>query len=369
MNDRAGSGSQVAGKEDGMKAAWFYGGPKIVVGEAPDPVAGPGEVVVQVKAAGICGSDLHTYRDPERVWPGLGIPYLTGHELSGDVVAKGPGVTGLEIGQRVAVEPRHLVGCGECHYCHRGDYHLCKQLGWVGGKPTYSTGFAEYSVEPAKKVFPLADHVSYEESSILDVYACGVHALRLAPINGTKTVVVQGAGPIGLTAMECFKLGGAKKVIVCDVLDSALEFAKKIGADEVINSAKTDVVEAVKDLTDGYGPDVVIDGVGGKAPLFDLNVRMVAPGGKVVIIGMYPGNQTVDSWAAHWKEASIQWSWSYSMWDGVSEVKIALDMLTAGKLHAKEYITHTFPLDRILDGFAAADKKNESGAMKVVIKP
>ena len=352
-----------------MKAAWFYGGPRIEVREAPDPVPGPGEVLVRVKAAGICGSDLHGYRDPERVWPGLGIPYLTGHELAGEVAALGPEVSGLQIGQRVGVEPRHLVGCGNCHFCRRGDYHLCKQLGRVGGKPTYSTGFAEYSVEPANKVFPLADWVSFEEASIMDVYACGVHALHLVPATPNKTVVVQGAGPIGLTAMEMYKLAGAKKLIVCDVLDGALEFAKKVGADEVINSARTDSVQAVMDLTNGVGAEIVIDGVGGSAPIFNTNLQMVSPGGTVVVIGMYGGAQTVDSWSAHWKEAGIRWSWSYALWEGVPEFKIALDLLAAGKLKAKDYITHTFSLDNILEGFAAADRKRESGAIKVVIKP
>ena len=352
-----------------MKAALFYGGHDIRIGEVPTPEPGPGEVLVRVRAAGICGSDLHSYRDPERIWKGISIPYLTGHELAGEVAALGPGVEGLRVGDRVAVEPRHLVGCGQCYLCRRGDYHLCLERGRVGGKRTHSTGFAEYSLEPADKLFPLPDWVSYEEASILDVYACGVHALRLAPVNATKTVAIQGAGPIGLTAMEVFKLGGAKQVIVCDVLNSALEFARKIGADNVVNSAETDAVQAVKDLTNGYGADVVIDAVGGTAPIFNTNVKMAAPGGLVLVIGMYSNDQMLDTREAQAREIGIRMANSYSMWDGVPEVKIALDLLAGGKLKAKDYITHTFALDRIGEGFAAADRKAESGAIKVVILP
>ena len=352
-----------------MKAAWFYGGHDIRVGEAPTPEPGPGEALVRVKAAGVCGSDLHPYRNPSRLRAGVQVPYLSGHELAGEVAALGPGVTGLAVGQRVAVEPSHLVGCGRCRQCRRGDYHLCPVRGRVGGKRTSSTGFAEYSLEPADKLFPLPGWVSMEEASILDVYACGVHARRLAPINPASTVVVQGAGPIGLTAMEMFKLGGAKQVIVCDVLDHALEFAKRIGADEVINSSRTDPVQAVRDLTDGDGAEVVIDAVGGDAPIFGTNVRLAAPGGMVVVIGGYFSPQMLDTQDARAREVGIRISNSYSLWNGVPEVKIALDLLAAGKLRAKEYITHTFPLERIAEGFAAADRKAESGAIKVVIVP
>jgi threonine dehydrogenase-like Zn-dependent dehydrogenase len=335
----------------------------------PTPEPGSGEVLVRVQSAGICGSDLHSYRDASRLWKGVEIPFVTGHELAGEVAVLGAGVAGLEVGQRVVVEPRHLVGCGHCRYCYKGDYHLCKERGRVGGKRTGSTGFAEYSLEPVKNVFPLPDHVSIQEASILDVYACGVHAARIVPVDPTKTVVVQGAGPIGLTAMEVYKLVGARKVIVCDVVDSALEFAKKIGADAVVNSARTDAVQAVMDMTEGYGADIVIDAVGGNAPIFNTNIQMAAPGATVGVIGMYGKQQSADVQLAQQKEVGIVFLNSYAMWNGVPEVKISLDYLADGKLKAKDYITHTFPLDRIAEGFAAASNKAESGAIKVVILP
>lgn len=223
-----------------MKAAFFYGGGDIRLDNVPDPVPGPGEALVRVKAAGICGSDLHGYRDPKHVWPGLGIPFMTGHELAGEIAALGRDVIGLRVGQRVSVEPRHLVGCGRCRWCLRGDYHLCPGLGTENGKKVYSTGFAEYSIEPGKKLYPLPDHVTEAEATLLDGYSCAVHALHLAPVNISQTVVVVGAGPIGLTALEIFKLSGVSQVIVCDINDRSLETAIRLGADHVINSQKTD---------------------------------------------------------------------------------------------------------------------------------
>ncbi len=137
----------------------------------------------------------------------------------------------------------------------------------------------------------------------------------------------------------------------------------------MVNSARTDAVQAVRDLTGGYGAEVVIDAVGGNAPIFNANVGMAAPGGMIVVIGGYFVPQALDTQDARAREVASRLSNSYSMWDGVPEVKIALDLPAAGKLRAKEYIAHTFPLGRIGEGFVAADRKAESGAIKVVILP
>lgn len=352
-----------------MKAALFYGGKDIRLAEVPDPVPGPGEVLVRVRAAGICGSDLHGYRDPARVWPGLGIPYRTGHELAGEVAALGPSVAGLHVGQRVGVEPRHLVGCSHCRWCRRGDYQLCPELGTTGGKRVYSTGFAEYSLEPAAKVFPLPEGVSLEEASILDVYACAVHALHRAPANPLHTVVVQGAGAIGLTVAELYRLGGAGRVIVCGTRESGLQAARKVGADAVVNSAQVDPVQAVLDQTAGQGADLVVEAVGGAGSAFGSGLKMLGRGGTMLIIGSFTRPLSVEPRDVQGKEANLLWSWSYGLWEGVAEFKIALDLLAAGKLRARELITHTFALDRILDAFAAADSKQQSGAIKVLVLP
>lgn len=353
-----------------MKAALFYGGKDIRVGEVPTPEPGPGEVLVRVLAAGICGSDLHGYRDPERAraW-NREVPYLSGHELAGTVAAVGQGVTHLTVGQRVGVEPGHLLGCGVCRYCMRGDYQLCADIGMVNGKRVSSTGFAEYSLEKAHKVFPLADHVVMEEAGILDVYACAVHALRLAPVTPLDYVVVQGAGPIGLTAAELFKIGGAKDVIVLDILDSSLKVAQDLGFHSVVNSAKVDPVEAVMDLTEGFGAAVVVEAVGGNAPTFETDCKIVGRGGQVLVIGMFSKPQLLDMRLLQRKEAMVHLLWSYGLWNGVPEYKIALDLLAEGKLQASKYITHTFPLDEIAEGFRVADNKAETGSIKVVIKP
>ena len=351
-----------------MKAALFYGKHDICVEEVLDPVLGDREVLVRVKAAGICGSDLHFYRETiQRT--GIELPQLRGHELAGEIAVLGQGVVGLQIGQRVAVEPRHLVGCGRCRWCLRGDYQLCPSRGLKEGRRVHSTGFAEYSLEPAHNLYPLRDGLSTAEAALLDVYACAVHVVHLAPPRPMDTVVIQGAGPIGLASVEMYKLGGADKVIVCDVLAGALVAAGRVGADALIDSAAADVFEAVMDLTGGAGADIVVEAVGGLAPTFSADVRMAARGGTVVIVGMYSRLQSLDTFDAQTKELRILFSNSYGRWGGVPEFEIALAEMSAGRLRPEVYITHTFPLEQIDRAFATADNKRTSGAIKVMIEP
>jgi threonine dehydrogenase-like Zn-dependent dehydrogenase len=179
-------------------------------------------------------------------------------------------------------------------------------------------------------------------------------------------VAVVGAGPIGLTALEIFKLSGVSQVIVCDINNRSLETAIRLGADHVINSQKTDPVEAALDMTGGNGADLVIEAVGGTAPTFASDIKMAGRGGTVLVMGSYGGPQSVNPQDVQAKETCIRWCWSYALWKGVPEYQICLNLLAAGKLKAKEYITHTFPLDNILE---AADNKQWSNAIKVIVQP
>lgn len=351
-----------------MKAAMFYGGKNIRVEEVPDPVPSPGEVLIEVKAAGICGSDLHGYRvRPERPW--FPYPHTSGHELAGVVAALGPGVTKLKVGDRLGIEPLHLIGCGECRWCRAGHYEACPTRGTVNGVRRHSSGFAELDVAPEGNCYPLPDELSIEAASILDVYACAVHAVHCVPVKPSYTVVVVGTGPIGLSAVEAYKALGVRKVIVCGHRDEILAQAKEIVADEVINSTKVDPVGAVKEFTDGEGANVVIEAVGGRASTFESALRMVAPNGTLGIMGMYTLPQTLDCQAAYGKQMRITWINSYGAWEGVPEYKIAMDMMMSGKFHPLKIITHRFPLEGIAAAFAAADNKRESGAIKVLVIP
>jgi len=352
-----------------MKAALFYGGKDIRTGEVETPFPGPGEVLVKVLAAGVCGSDLHPYRRPADEVPGRSIPVLNGHELAGEIAALGPGVEGFSVGQRVGVEPRHLVGCGQCRWCRRGEYQLCLDLGMRNGQRVHSTGFAEYSLESVDKCFPLPENLPTEDAAILDVYAVAVHALQRVPVRPMDTVVVQGVGAIGLAVAQVAKAAGARRVIAIDTLDAPLELATRLGCDGVINAMRNDVLAAVQDLTGGTGADVVYEAVGGKAPTLAQAVEIVTPGGQIGLVGMFQAPQSLDTQACLRKEVTLRWVWSYGLWDGVPEYKIALDMMAEGRLEVAPLITHRFPLEHTAYAFAAADDKRASGAVKVLVKP
>ena len=354
-----------------MRTALFYGGKDIRVEEMPRPEPGPGEVLVRIAAAGICGSDLHPYRgyDP---WGGMVTrePRRAGHELAGTITAVGPGVAGLTVGQRVGVEPMHLVGCGQCRFCARGDYHICPTRGRRDGRATWSAGFSEYDLVVAQNCFPLPDHVSFEAASMVDVYACGVHALNRIPLQPFNSVVVIGTGPIGMTAGQVARAAGARQVIMVGRRDELLEFGRSVGAaDQVINSSREDVGEAVARLTDGEGAEIVLESVGGEADTIGHALAAAAQGGVIGIIGAFRGDVCVPYSLANKKELDIRLCNSYSTWRGVREYKIALDMIAAGRVQANPLITHRFPLEQITDGFAAAADKRSSGALKVVIQP
>jgi 2-desacetyl-2-hydroxyethyl bacteriochlorophyllide A dehydrogenase len=352
-----------------MKTAVFYGGSDIRIEEVETPQPGPGEVLVEVAAAGICGSDLHYYRG-EDPWGSARWPQRIGHELAGVVAAVGPGVGRVVPGQRVAIEPRHLLGCGECRFCRRGDYHLCPRRGLAGGVRRASAGFSEYDLAPAENVFLLPDHLSLEAAALADVYACAVHALHRAPLRPTDTVVVFGTGPVGLAVGQVARLAGARQILLVGRRDEALDLAVRAGAaDQGINSRREDPAEAVLERTDGQGAEVVFEAVGGAFGALAPAVAAAARGGTIVLLGAFVGDVAVPYREANRRELDLRWSSSYSTWNGVRELQIALDLIAEERVATAPLLTHRFPLTEIAQAFQAANDKGTSGAVKVLIQP
>jgi len=352
-----------------MKAAVFYGGKDIRVEQVPDPIPGPGEAQFKITAAGICGSDMHGYLvKSEKPW--IPYPNLNGHELTGVVTKLGPGVTKVKVGQRVGVEPLHLIGCGTCRWCRQGHYQACTDRGRnADGTVRHSGGFAELDIAPEANLYPLPDSMATDAAAILDVYACAVHTLHRVPAGPMHNVAVVGAGPIGISIAEAYRATGARKVIMVGLAQRTLDLAKSFACDAIVNSSTVDPVQAVMDLTDGEGADVVIEAVGGRAATFLPAMQMLAENGTLGIIGMYQVPQTFDSAYAMHKEVSIVTINSYGAWNGVPEYTTTMDMIMAGRFQPLKLITHHFPLDKILDGFEALANKAKSSAIKVLINP
>jgi threonine dehydrogenase-like Zn-dependent dehydrogenase len=350
-----------------VKTAVFHGGFDIRVEDVPDPEAGNGQVLVRVRAAGICGSDLHECR---RTASGARPPYRTGHELSGGIAAVGPGVVGLVVGQEVAVEPMHLVGCGVCPQCRRGANHICPDRGVREGHPRRSAGFSEYDVADAASVRPLPAGVTLDEAAIADVYGVAVHTFHRIPMRPASTVAILGTGAVALAQGQLARALGAGKVIVIGRRDQPLDRARHCGAaDAVVNARRADPVAAVMTMTDGAGADVVLESAGGWSATIEQACAMAAFGGQVGTVGGSTDVVSIEPSTWLRKEIDLRWVNSYSTWDGVSEFEMALDLMASGAVDAGSLLTHRVPLAEIREGFALALDKAGSSATKVLVIP
>ncbi len=348
-----------------MKAAVFYGAGDIRVEDRPVPQIAPEEILVRIKAAGICGSDLHGFRSAPKRTEGR----LFGHEYSGQVVEIGREVQDISVGDRVGIEP--LVGCRECTYCLSGMYHLCSHL-W------HIPGFMELQRFPRNKVFKLPDHVPYEEASMLDCIAVAVHALNLSGLKGGETSLILGAGTIGLLTMQTARAFGAGATYEAGTYDFQLKLAKDLGADAVVNVKTENLVEKMKELTGKErvryfdsevprGVDHVFEAVGGpKSPLEDA-LSAVRRGGTITAIGNPRKPINLSSFVM--REVRLIGSSSYASFRSEPEFKIALNLLSEGRINAKELVTHAFPLEKIKDAFDVAADKKRWNSVKVIIRP
>jgi threonine dehydrogenase-like Zn-dependent dehydrogenase len=334
----------------------------------PTPEPGPGEALVRVRAAGVCGSDLHNYRGqrPDR----SATPWQQGHELAGEIAAVGEGVTGLSVGQRVAVEAEHLLGCGKCRLCAEGQNQICPNRGIRNGERQSSHGFSQYDVCVAANLHPISGEISFGDAALLDCYACGVHAANRSPVPDGGTAVIIGAGAIAMTLGQVLKARGAKRVVMIGTRPGPLELAVESGAaDSTICLSEQEPVDGVLSLTDGEGAAVTFETVGGRSQLIAQAASMTRNGGSISVLGLFTAGQEIDSGLAMQKELAIRWSNSFSTWQGKSEFVTALELMEQGKLQPGPIITHEFGIDDIGKAFAAADDKATSGAIRVMVIP
>jgi L-iditol 2-dehydrogenase len=321
-------------------------------------------VLARVRVAGICGTDLRHWKKHE---PELACKIM-GHELAGEVVEVSPDVSNVKPGDRVVIET--VMGDGVCEYCHIQRYNVCEHLYDVRTKYV-SRAYGEYLAGPSEKFYKLPDHVSFEEASLIDTLSVCLHGQHLSGLGINDKVAIIGAGPIGLGQLMLAKASGAD-VLICDVVDSALDLAKELGADAVVNSAREDPVERVKEFTDDRGADIVFECAGGDSMPTTLPqaTKMVRRAGKVVVIGGFDKGETaipLEWQRIQMSEIQIILSASFAMHDIYQEQGMVLDMIAKGRLDVGKLITHRFPIDQINEAFDVADRKQETGAVFVAI--
>jgi 2-desacetyl-2-hydroxyethyl bacteriochlorophyllide A dehydrogenase len=348
-----------------MKAAVYEGIRDVRVQTLPDPVPAAEDIVLRIKACGICGSDLHSYTTGAFIKPGQ----VMGHEFSGDVVEVGRHVVDIQPGDRVTAMP--FNACYNCSACLRGDYHLCFQLGGTTIAYGLPGGFAEYLRVPratlGRNVFKLPDSLDDIAGATVEPLAVAVHAVSLARPEIGARVVVLGAGLIGQCVMQVLRARGVGTLVVSEVSRTRAALALRSGADAVVNPSSENVVEAVGAIV-GFGPgrrgaaaDVVFDCAGVPAA-FSAALRLVRPGGTIAITALYEEEVEFSPSRLVWGEVRVVGTFGYR-----NEFPQTIELLRSGKVNTTTLVTDVFPLDHTNAGFQRQLSKDQ--AMKVMIQP
>jgi threonine dehydrogenase-like Zn-dependent dehydrogenase len=341
-----------------MKAAFFDGDSSMMLADIAAPEPGADDVIIRVRATGICGSDL--LMNIDKTEPDQ-IPF--GHEVAGEIVEVGLGVDALLVGQRVAVETiGHGLACASCWYCRQGQFRQC-----LNKRPNEGGGFAQYMKRRAIGCYPLPDGMSWEDGALVEPLAVSVHAVRRGAMQGGETVAVLGTGNIGLTAIAAARALGAGKIFATARHAQQVEMAKALGADEVVSSEGIELQEVLEAATEGRGADLTIETVGGHSgATLEQAIDVTRMQGRIVVLGGFRRPITMDWLAPLLKEQSVIFSSCYSIMHGQHDYELAIDILASGRAHLQQIVTHKYPLEQIGEGFATAyDKK--TGSIKVQI--
>ncbi len=338
-----------------MKAAVYYSQLDIRIEEMPIPEIGHDEILVEMRACGICGSDLMDWYLKNRA------PLVLGHEPTGVIVEKGRDVKNFDVGDRVFVH--HHVACLKCHYCLHGDYTLCEQFHKTN---IFPGGFAEYFKVPAPNLqldtLKIPDNLSFEEATLIEPVGCCMRAIKKCGIQKGDSVAVIGAGTAGIIHSVLAKIFGAGKVIVSDLIDYRLKVAERSGADVAVNPLKEDLAAIVRRETGGRGVDLAVV----SAPsleAYKTGLGICRKGGKLCVFAPTdPGKiLEVSPKQLFFNELQIIPSYSTSH----VETREALELIKSGKIRVKDLITHRFPFDDITKAFKTALENKES--LKVVV--
>jgi L-iditol 2-dehydrogenase len=343
-----------------MTAAVLYGKEQLRIESVDVPTIGRGDVLVRVRAALTCGTDVKVFRrgyHPRMIQP----PALFGHELAGDIVAIGPDVTGFETGQRVIAA--NSAPCGTCFYCERGSENLCEDLLFNNG------AYAEYIRIPErivrKNMHELPSHISYQDAALVEPLACVIRGLEETGIRSGDNVAIIGLGPIGMMFVLLAKAVYRARVIAIGRRQHQLDRAAAMGADEtVLNTDGADPVTAVRDLTGGHGADVVIEAVG-IPEVWQLAIRLLRRGGVINFFGGCPSGTEVgvDTNLLHYSEITLKASFHHTP----ALIRKALEVVSRGYVTAKDFVNRVEPLTNLLE--VMQHLMSHNGHLKTAIIP
>jgi L-iditol 2-dehydrogenase len=343
-----------------MSAAVLYGKEQLRIERVQVPKLDRGDVLVRVRAALTCGTDVKVFRrgyHAKMIRP----PALFGHELAGDVAAVGSDVSGFHVGQRVVAA--NSAPCGACYYCQRGQENLCEDLLFNNG------AYAEYIRIPnrivTKNMHEIPSHVSYQDAALVEPLACVMRGLEESGVKPGDTVAVIGLGPIGMMFVRLAKAVYSARVIAIGRRRSQLDRASGMGADEVVlNEEGSDVVTPVHKLTGGRGADIVIEAVG-LPEVWQLAIKLLRRGGVVNFFGGCPEGTDVpvDAGLLHYSELTLKASFHHTP----ALIRQALDIISRGRVTARDFVNRVEPLSNLLE--VMQHLMSHNGHLKTAIIP
>lgn len=325
---------------------------KFTLKEEPIPRAGPGQVLVQVKANGLCGSDLHFWREGRLGNYVVTRPYVPGHEASGVVAEIGEGVAGFDTGDPVVIEPG--IPCGRCRFCRGGRYNLCPEVVFLSAPPINGT-FCDFIAVRSDALHLLPAKMSFDEGALVEPAAVGVHAVSRAGVCGGKTAVILGCGPIGLMTLQAFKAAGGARAVCLDSIPGRLKKALSLGGDLALAVGDDDAsLAAIADM---------VFETAGSAVATAAAFRYAAPGGRIVQVG-WPEKSLVSLNVADLMAKELE---HVGINRYVNAFPTAIAWIASGRIRANEMITHRFGLHEIAEAFQSAYDNRQEVIKAIVV--
>jgi L-iditol 2-dehydrogenase len=343
-----------------MKALLLSEYNHLAIQDLPDPTPGPDELLIEVAACGICGSDVHGYDGSTgRRIP----PIVMGHEAAGIVAAVGTEVSGFAPGDRVTFDS--TVFCGVCDYCLQGQVNLCDNRQVIGvscGEYRRAGAFAELLTVPARVAYRLPDNLSFPEAAMLEAVSVALHGVAVSELMGKEVVLVIGAGMIGLLLLQAARAAGASRVYISDVDETRLKLAEELGADETFLASGAALVEEILRRTDGRGVDVVLEAVG-RDETIAAGIDCVRKGGTVTLVGNISPQVTLSLQKVVSRQIRLQGSCA-----SAGEYPQAMELIARNEIKVASLITAVAPLSDGASWFERLHAR-EPNLMKIVLDP
>lgn len=342
-----------------MKTVRLHSAREFRLHEETKPTPAAGEALLRIRSVGVCASDVHYYEEGAIGDAVVEKPLVLGHEVGAEVAEVGEGVTTLQVGDRVAVEPGN--NCGVCDCCQRGLVNLCPQVRFFGTPPV-DGAFREYVAWPERLCIKIPDNLNLDEAAMTEPMAVGIYAAEMADLLGDETIAIIGAGAIGLSVLQAVKVAGVGKALIADPIANRTELAQKLGADATLTMTGAEAIQDIREKSGRKGPEIVFECAGSNDAVQQA-IEMVDFDGTVIIVGIpYPDEVKFTASVARRKNLTIKF-----VRRSRNGVEDSLQWASEGKINLKSYVTHSFSIDQADEALKLARDKRD-GVIRAVVR-